>query len=108
MLAGLARRRTLGNNAHSVTYTDNVGQLLDNLPVCQDFKKGACIRPACKFVHYVPDYVEITSSNQVTVCRDSVRGKCARPRCKYYHLPVLPTSPTESAAAARAVSFQLL
>lgn len=57
--------------------------------MCQDFRKGACVRPACKFVHYVPDYVEVSGSNQVTVCRDSVRGKCARPRCKYYHLPVL-------------------
>ncbi|XP_043198068.1 muscleblind-like protein 3 isoform X1 [Amphibalanus amphitrite] len=96
------------NNAHSVTYTDSLGQLLDNLPVCQDFRKGACVRPACKFVHYVPDHVEITSSNQVTVCRDSVRGKCARPRCKYYHLPVLPAGPGEPAASAAALGLHLL
>ncbi|KAF0306260.1 Muscleblind-like protein 1 [Amphibalanus amphitrite] len=82
--------------------------LLDNLPVCQDFRKGACVRPACKFVHYVPDHVEITSSNQVTVCRDSVRGKCARPRCKYYHLPVLPAGPGEPAASAAALGLHLL
>ena len=51
------------------------------------------------------DYVEITSSNQVTVCRDSVRGTCARPRCKYYHLPVLVGGQQSSAAA---LGLQLL
>ena len=54
------------------------------------------------------DYVEITSSNQVTVCRDSVRGKCARPRCKYYHLPVLVGGVGEQPASAAALGLQLL
>jgi len=56
--------------------------------VCQDFKNGACVRPACKFVHIVPDYVEETADGHVSLCRDAVRGRCSRTRCRYYHLPV--------------------
>jgi len=26
-------------------------QLLDTLPVCQDFNRQVCNRPACKFIH---------------------------------------------------------
>ncbi|KAF4519425.1 hypothetical protein B566_EDAN008652 [Ephemera danica] len=81
------------SNAHSVVYTDADGQLLDTLPVCQDFSRHHCKRPACKFVHLIESHVEVLD-NRVTVCRDAARGRCSRALCKYYHLPVeLPPAP---------------
>ncbi|XP_052217368.1 muscleblind-like protein 2a isoform X29 [Dreissena polymorpha] len=81
------------NNAHSVNYFDENRQLLDNLPVCKDFKLGLCQRPTCKYVHIIEEYVEV-NDGRVIVCRDAVRGKCSRPTCKYYHIPV-PLPPSE-------------
>ncbi|CAB3362513.1 Hypothetical predicted protein [Cloeon dipterum] len=81
------------SNAHSVVYTDAEGQLLDTLPVCQDFSRNCCKRPACKFVHLTESNVEVVD-NHVTVCRDDVSGRCTRALCKYYHIPVeLPPAP---------------
>ncbi|XP_063985440.1 protein muscleblind isoform X16 [Diachasmimorpha longicaudata] len=80
-------------NAHCVVYTDSCGQLLDTLPVCQDFNRQLCNRPACKFIHLHDGNVEVVD-NRVTVCRDAVKGACMRPQCKYYHIPVaLPPAP---------------
>ncbi|XP_076749653.1 muscleblind-like protein 3 isoform X11 [Xylocopa sonorina] len=80
-------------NAHCVVYTDSCGQLLDTLPVCQDFNRQVCNRPACKFIHLSDGNVEVIE-NRVTVCRDAVKGACMRPQCKYYHIPVaLPPAP---------------
>ncbi|KZC11044.1 Muscleblind-like protein 2 [Dufourea novaeangliae] len=68
-------------------------QLLDTLPVCQDFNRQVCNRPACKFIHLSDGNVEVIE-NRVTVCRDAVKGACMRPQCKYYHIPVaLPPAP---------------
>ncbi|KAK3104468.1 hypothetical protein FSP39_002639 [Pinctada imbricata] len=79
-------------NAHSINYFDGNQQLLDTLPVCQDFRMGRCNKPMCKNVHIIQDYVEVMDG-RVAVCRDAVRGKCTRPMCKYYHIPVdLPPS----------------
>nr|XP_027220398.1 muscleblind-like protein [Penaeus vannamei] len=89
----------LPNNATSVVYTDENGQLLDTLQVCRDFKYGQCVRPACKFVHLLEDHVEVTDM-KVSVCRDAVKGKCGRGLCKYYHLPVvLPPAPLDPHSA---------
>ncbi|XP_076396633.1 protein muscleblind isoform X13 [Megachile rotundata] len=68
-------------------------ELLDTLPVCQDFNRQVCNRPACKFIHLSDGNVEVIE-NRVTVCRDAVKGACMRPQCKYYHIPVaLPPAP---------------
>ncbi|KAK3875228.1 hypothetical protein Pcinc_019889 [Petrolisthes cinctipes] len=69
------------NNATSVVYTDENGQLLDTLQICRDFKYGQCVRPACKFVHLLEDHVEVTDM-KVSVCRDAVKGRCGRGLCK--------------------------
>ncbi|XP_059177554.1 muscleblind-like protein 1, partial [Physella acuta] len=91
--SGLARLPTTPHNAYSVEYFGNNKQLLDTLPVCQDFKSGQCSSPYCKQVHLSEDYVEV-NNGQVTVCRDyATRQTCKRSRCKYYHIPVeLPPS----------------
>jgi len=79
---------SFSTNVLSVNYTDELGQLLDTLPVCRDFKYGECKRAACKYVHLLDDHVEITDM-RVTVCRDAVSGKCLRNACKFYHLPIV-------------------
>ncbi|XP_044267109.1 muscleblind-like protein 1 isoform X7 [Tribolium madens] len=88
-------------NAPFVVYTDEQGQLLDTLPVCQDFNRGLCNRPACKFVHLLEgDGVEVVE-NRVAVCRDAAKGQCSRSTCKYYHIPVaLPPAPVMAALAS--------
>ncbi|XP_049949797.1 protein muscleblind-like isoform X9 [Schistocerca serialis cubense] len=78
---------TVPANAPFVVYTDDQGQLLDTLPVCQDFNRQLCNRPACRFVHLQEGHVEVVDM-KVTVCRDAVKGKCVRPLCKYYHIPI--------------------
>nr|CAD7194432.1 unnamed protein product [Timema douglasi]CAD7403036.1 unnamed protein product [Timema poppensis] len=78
---------TVPQNAPYVVYTDEQGQLLDTLPVCQDFNRQLCNRAACKFVHLQEGHVEVVDM-KVVVCRDAVKGKCARPMCKYYHIPI--------------------
>ncbi|KAH1001865.1 hypothetical protein HUJ04_005824 [Dendroctonus ponderosae] len=95
---------TLGNGAPSnapfVIYTDEQGQLLDTLPVCQDFNRGLCTRPTCKFVHLQEDGVEVIE-NRVAVCRDAAKGQCSRSACKYYHIPVaLPPAPVMAALSS--------
>ncbi|VEN39404.1 unnamed protein product [Callosobruchus maculatus] len=89
------------SNAHFVIYTDEQGQLLDTLPVCQDFNRGLCNRPACKFVHLSEaEGVEVVEG-RVSVCRDFAKGQCRRSACKYYHIPVaLPPAPVMAAIAA--------
>ncbi|KAH0568473.1 hypothetical protein KQX54_021021 [Cotesia glomerata] len=75
-------------------------QLLDTLPVCQDFNRQLCNRPACKFIHLYDGNVEVVD-NRVTVCRDAVKGACMRPQCKYYHIPVaLPPAPLMAISAS--------
>ncbi|KAG8036514.1 hypothetical protein G9C98_003836 [Cotesia typhae] len=75
-------------------------QLLDTLPVCQDFNRQLCNRPACKFIHLHDGNVEVVD-NRVTVCRDAVKGACMRPQCKYYHIPVaLPPAPLMAISAS--------
>ncbi|XP_067211401.1 protein muscleblind isoform X13 [Linepithema humile] len=74
--------------------------LLDTLPVCQDFNRQVCNRPACKFIHLSDGNVEVIE-NRVTVCRDAVKGACMRPQCKYYHIPVaLPPAPLMAIASS--------
>ncbi|CAG9823471.1 unnamed protein product [Phaedon cochleariae] len=89
------------SNAPFVIYTDEQGQLLDTLPVCQDFNRGLCNRPACKFVHLQEgDGVEIVDQ-RVAVCRDAAKGQCCRSACKYYHIPIaLPPAPVMAALAS--------
>ncbi|KAH0956235.1 hypothetical protein HN011_004233 [Eciton burchellii] len=84
MWIALAALATVGaqvvpQNAHCVVYTDSCGQLLDTLPVCQDFNRQVCNRPACKFIHLSDGNVEVIE-NRVTVCRDAVKGACMRPQ----------------------------
>ncbi|KYN13950.1 Muscleblind-like protein 2 [Trachymyrmex cornetzi] len=104
MWIALAALATVGaqmvpQNAHCVVYTDSCGQLLDTLPVCQDFNRQVCNRPACKFIHLSDGNVEVID-NRVTVCRDAVKGACMRPQCKYYHIPVaLPPAPLMAIAS---------
>ncbi|XP_069690321.1 uncharacterized protein [Periplaneta americana] len=88
---------TVPQNAPYVVYTDEHGQLLDTLPVCQDFNRQLCNRPACKFVHLQEGHVEVVDM-KVTVCRDAVKGQCVRPLCKYYHIPI-PLPPANEMAA---------
>ncbi|CAD6209155.1 GSCOCG00003755001-RA-CDS [Cotesia congregata] len=115
MWIALAALATVGahvvpQNAHCVVYTDSCGQLLDTLPVCQDFNRQLCNRPACKFIHLHDGMfyiyfmklrnVEVVD-NRVTVCRDAVKGACMRPQCKYYHIPVaLPPAPLMAISAS--------
>ncbi|KAB0797279.1 hypothetical protein PPYR_08273 [Photinus pyralis] len=89
------------SNAPFVIYTDDHGQLLDTLQVCQDFNRGLCNRPACKFVHIQDgDGVEVVDQ-RVAVCRDAATGKCSRSVCKYYHIPIaLPPAPIMAALAS--------
>ncbi|XP_021940491.1 muscleblind-like protein 1, partial [Zootermopsis nevadensis] len=88
---------TVPQNAPYVVYTDEHGQLLDTLPVCQDFNRKLCNRPACKFVHLQEGHVEVVDM-KVMVCRDAVTGKCGRPLCKYYHIPIALPPANEMAA----------
>ncbi|KAG5899164.1 hypothetical protein JTB14_028999 [Gonioctena quinquepunctata] len=79
---------------------NNNNNLLDTLPVCQDFNHGLCNRPACKFIHlHEGDGVEIIEQ-RVAVCRDAAKGQCCRSACKYYHIPIaLPPAPVMAALA---------
>ncbi|XP_037914187.1 uncharacterized protein LOC119653550 isoform X14 [Hermetia illucens] len=86
---------SLGNNANVppnapyVIYTDSNGQLLDTLPVCQDFNRSMCSRLNCRFVHLMEsDKVEVCDQ-RVAVCRDHANGQCKRKQCKYYHIPIV-------------------
>ncbi|CRK99236.1 CLUMA_CG012664, isoform A [Clunio marinus] len=84
-------------NASFVNYTDSNGQLLDNLPVCQDFNRNMCTRINCKFVHLSePKKLEI-HEQRVAVCRDHANGICRRQQCKYYHIPIQLPSAEEMA-----------
>ncbi|KAG5667951.1 hypothetical protein PVAND_015911 [Polypedilum vanderplanki] len=84
-------------NAPFVTYTDSNGQILDNLPVCQDFNRNMCSRINCKFVHLMnPKKLEI-HEQRVAVCRDHANGICRRQQCKYYHIPIQLPSASEMA-----------
>ncbi|XP_066258540.1 muscleblind-like protein 1 isoform X8 [Euwallacea similis] len=86
------------SNAPFVIYTDEQGQLLDTLPVCQDFNRGLCTRPTCKFVHLQEGEGVEVIENRVAVCRDAAKGQCCRSTCKYYHIPVvLPPAPVMAA-----------
>ncbi|KAK6622794.1 hypothetical protein RUM43_008637 [Polyplax serrata] len=89
MVCGLRHAAKTGlGNAPFVVYTDDQGQLLDTLPVCQDFSRSrTCPRPTCHLVHLDTDHVE-TIDGRVTVCRDAAKGSCFRPFCKFYHIPV--------------------
>ncbi|XP_055372688.1 uncharacterized protein LOC129606396 isoform X6 [Condylostylus longicornis] len=76
-------------NASYVIYTDANGQLLDTLPVCQDFNRSMCSRINCRFVHLMEhDKVEVCDQ-RVAVCRDHANGLCKRKLCKYYHIPIV-------------------
>ncbi|XP_058457493.1 protein muscleblind isoform X4 [Malaya genurostris] len=80
---------TIPLNAPYVIYTDATGQLLDTLPVCQDFNRSMCTRPTCRFVHLMEcDKVEVCDQ-RVAVCRDHAKGMCKRKQCKYYHIPIV-------------------
>ncbi|XP_055593375.1 muscleblind-like protein 1 isoform X11 [Uranotaenia lowii] len=96
-------------NAPYVIYTDANGQsvflvpplqLLDTLPVCQDFNRSMCTRPTCRFVHLMEcDKVEVCDQ-RVAVCRDHAKGMCKRKQCKYYHIPIeLPPANVMAATA---------
>ncbi|XP_043861796.1 protein naked cuticle isoform X24 [Drosophila santomea] len=96
-------------NASCVIYTDASGQLLDTLPVCQDFNRSMCSRLNCRFVHLTEDDKVEVIDQRVAVCRDHANSQCRRKQCKYYHIPiVLPpanimaamiTSPSDQQAA---------
>ncbi|XP_062134985.1 muscleblind-like protein 2 isoform X28 [Drosophila sulfurigaster albostrigata] len=97
-------------NASCVIYTDASGQLLDTLPVCQDFNRSMCSRLNCRFVHLTEDDKVEVLDQRVAVCRDHANSQCRRKQCKYYHIPiVLPpanimaamiTNPSEQQATA--------
>ncbi|XP_039764614.1 muscleblind-like protein isoform X5 [Pararge aegeria] len=75
-------------NAPYVEYTDERGQLLDTLPVCQDFNRQGCTRPTCRFVHIREGCGLQVVGCRVVVCRDAAAGTCRRAACRYYHIPV--------------------
>ncbi|XP_045521150.1 muscleblind-like protein isoform X5 [Pieris brassicae] len=75
-------------NAPYVEYTDERGQLLDTLPVCQDFNRQGCNRPTCRFVHIREGCGLQVVGCRVVVCRDAAAGTCRRAACRYYHIPV--------------------
>ncbi|CAG9099779.1 unnamed protein product [Plutella xylostella] len=75
-------------NAPYVCYTDERGQLLDTLPVCQDFNRHGCNRRTCRFVHIREGCGLQVVSSRVVVCRDAAAGACRRASCRYYHIPV--------------------
>ncbi|XP_014362939.1 protein muscleblind isoform X8 [Papilio machaon] len=75
-------------NAPYVVYTDERGQLLDTLPVCQDFNRQGCTRPTCRFVHIREGCGLQVVGCRVVVCRDAAAGTCRRAACRYYHIPV--------------------
>ncbi|XP_053600870.1 muscleblind-like protein 2a isoform X5 [Plodia interpunctella] len=75
-------------NAPYVVYTDERGQLLDTLPVCQDFNRQGCSRPTCRFVHIREGCGLQVVGCRVVVCRDAAAGACRRAACRYYHIPV--------------------
>ncbi|XP_049291178.1 muscleblind-like protein 1 isoform X5 [Anopheles funestus] len=88
-------------NAPYVVYTDSNGQLLDTLPVCQDFNRSMCTRPTCRFVHLMEcDKVEVCDQ-RVAVCRDHAKGMCKRKQCKYYHIPIVLPPANVMAATAK-------
>ncbi|KAL1513462.1 hypothetical protein ABEB36_002870 [Hypothenemus hampei] len=75
--------------------------LLDTLPVCQDFNRGLCSRPTCKFVHLQEGEGVEVIDNRVAVCRDAAKGQCCRLACKYYHIPIeLPPAPVMAALSS--------
>ncbi|XP_059224557.1 basic-leucine zipper transcription factor A isoform X12 [Stomoxys calcitrans] len=76
-------------NASYVIYTDESGQLLDTLPVCQDFNRSMCSRLNCRFVHLTEDDKVEVCDQRVAVCRDHANGQCRRKQCKYYHIPIV-------------------
>lgn len=49
---------------HSIWW---IVQLLDTLPVCQDFNRSMCNRPTCRFVH-LTDGKYTLSGNQTLLC----------------------------------------
>lgn len=92
---------TIPLNAPYVIYTDTNGQLLDTLPVCQDFNRSMCTRPTCRFVHLMEcDKVEVCDQ-RVAVCRDHAKGMCKRKQCKYYHIPIVLPPANVMAATAK-------
>ncbi|XP_062556074.1 muscleblind-like protein 1 isoform X8 [Armigeres subalbatus] len=92
---------TIPLNAPYVIYTDANGQLLDTLPVCQDFNRSMCTRPTCRFVHLMEcDKVEVCDQ-RVAVCRDHAKGMCKRKQCKYYHIPIVLPPANVMAATAK-------
>ncbi|XP_055620570.1 muscleblind-like protein isoform X9 [Toxorhynchites rutilus septentrionalis] len=101
---------TIPFNAPYVIYTDANGQfvflvpplqLLDTLPVCQDFNRSMCTRPTCRFVHLMEcDKVEVCDQ-RVAVCRDHAKGMCKRKQCKYYHIPIVLPPANVMAATAK-------
>lgn len=92
---------TIPMNAPYVIYTDTNGQLLDTLPVCQDFNRSMCTRPTCRFVHLMEcDKVEVCDQ-RVAVCRDHAKGMCKRKQCKYYHIPIVLPPANVMAATAK-------
>ncbi|KAI8427660.1 hypothetical protein MSG28_002131 [Choristoneura fumiferana] len=62
--------------------------LLDTLPVCQDFNRQGCTRPTCRFVHIREGCGLQVVGSRVVVCRDAAAGACRRAACRYYHIPV--------------------
>ncbi|XP_041449046.1 muscleblind-like protein 2 isoform X11 [Drosophila obscura] len=76
-------------NASCVIYTDASGQLLDTLPVCQDFNRSMCSRLNCRFVHLTEDDKVEVIDQRVAVCRDHANSQCRRKQCKYYHIPIV-------------------
>ncbi|XP_022821141.1 protein muscleblind isoform X2 [Spodoptera litura] len=63
-------------------------ELLDTLPVCQDFNRQGCTRPTCRFVHIREGCGLQVVGCRVVVCRDAAAGTCRRAACRYYHIPV--------------------
>ncbi|CAG9784539.1 unnamed protein product [Diatraea saccharalis] len=63
-------------------------ELLDTLPVCQDFNRQGCTRPTCRFVHIREGCGLQVAGSRVVVCRDAAAGSCRRAACRYYHIPV--------------------
>ncbi|XP_077292198.1 splicing regulator muscleblind isoform X6 [Arctopsyche grandis] len=69
-------------------------ELLDTLPVCQDFNRQGCTRPTCKLVHVREGCGLAVEGGSVAVCRDAAGGRCHRTACRFYHIPVpLPPAP---------------
>lgn len=71
-------------------------QLLDTLPVCQDFNRQVCNRPACKFIHLSDgelfvrywkiqvDYAHLNGKQVIISLRQEVMETIIRRKCSMF------------------------